>query len=357
MRSLSSVILTGLLLAGCSAGEELIVGDIPPGNPISYSIIYVVHADGDYLYFDRNRNARKADEKVLEEAKAIGESATGGELFIFHQLPESKIFGVFPKKNRRMYHYRNGRLVQRKSYSPSGDRAVLGTESSLYRTFSEAGQDDLPRYFLYFGHQIPETRRKGYYRSRPDAELDIALFAAGISDFLPSALHSFSLTVLSVCNGGNPLTVDLLQDQTEILLTSPQNLHLSHIDSDPLLQLERDSAVSAGQIATAMADTSFQRLSDFLKTPVILSIYRMEEVKPYLKDLQNAYQDYLGRSGKYPVIREYRDCLELPFADRFRLERGVQRWFKPAQFGSEARKSGHSGWGCIELSDSDDEGS
>src|SRR5690625_1196785 len=141
-------LFSGLLLAallGCSTGEQLAVRDsdgLDANIGIDYSIVYLLHGDADYLYHSEGVPLQ-ADEQALKKAQRAGESAERGEVFIFHQRPEQKVLWLFPKKDRVMYHYRNGQLVNRIRYSPQINK-VFGSESKLYKTYSRVPDSGKP---------------------------------------------------------------------------------------------------------------------------------------------------------------------------------------------------------------------
>src|SRR5690625_5088753 len=182
-------LFTGILLAvllGCSTGEKLTVedsGERGDNAGIDYSIIYLLHGDADYLYHSEGIPLQ-ADEEALKKARQAGKSAERGEVFIFHQRPEQKVLWLFPKKDRVMYHYRNGQLVNRVRYSPESNKA-FASESRLYKTYSRARDsgEPLKRILLFYGHEIPSDDQKGYYRSRTDARFGSSAFAEGIASF------------------------------------------------------------------------------------------------------------------------------------------------------------------------------
>src|SRR5699024_8393989 len=150
---------------------------------IEYSVVYLLHGDADYLYHSEGIPLQ-ADEQALKQARQVGESAERGEVLIFHQRPEQKVFWLFPKKDRVMYHYRNGQLVNRIRYSPESDEA-FASESRMYKARSLARESGKPlkRVLLFYGHEIPSQDRNGYYRSRPDVRFGCSAFAEGITSF------------------------------------------------------------------------------------------------------------------------------------------------------------------------------
>ncbi len=315
---------------------------------VSYTVIYLIHADANYLYHNRQGEPLQADLKVLNEAKQIGRKAEDGEVFIFHLKPETNIFYVFPKKDRRFLYYRNGELVYEKSYSPSSKKQPFVTEAKLYKYFHQTAETDsaYKKVLLYFGHEIPVQKGTHYFRSRPDAALSTALFAEGIGRFLQPENKPFDLTVLSTCDNGTPLMAQMLAPFTDFLLASPQNLHLSHIDTKALLRMENPGEIETKKLASAIASETYNRLSSFLQTVITLSLYDLNEIKVYLPIMATFYKGYLNGHEDLRPMAENIDCGQLSFFTRKQPEKGVKVWYKPPQFGQKAGDENFSGWGC-----------
>lgn len=348
MRSIAILVYLSVLFSGCTTAG-MVSESVEPtaGKDVQYSAVYVIHADGDYLYYDNERKPRQADRKVLEEAKITGERAARGEVFIFHQLPERKILWLFPKKDRRLLHYRNGELVRTQRYSPKTDEIVLSAEAELYRRYSgETSPDSLHRFFFYFGHKIPEEGGRVYHQTLADKGMNIRKFGESVGHFLPSEDYKFDLTALSTCDNGSPSTVHFLQDHTRFLLASPQNLHLSHLDTGALELLEKEEDIPPEKLAKAMAEDTYNRLSD-LQTAVTLTLYDMRQVGEYISELATAYRSYLDERD-FNRYQENTDCSDLSFFNRFDAGTGIVKWYKPPAFGRKAHKKTHSGWGCVE---------
>ncbi|MEX1062094.1 MAG: hypothetical protein WEC12_00710, partial [Balneolaceae bacterium] len=133
-----------------------------PADSVGYTIIYMIHGDSDYLYHDGDGNPVRADERIAAEARRVAERAVGGEVFIFHQLPERRIFGLIPDDSRKMIYYRGGEKVSVLDYSSARDNRLFHAEYSLFSRY-RAGRsgddmkgddtegDDIKTIFLYFG--------------------------------------------------------------------------------------------------------------------------------------------------------------------------------------------------------------
>lgn len=352
MRSISYHLIFILVVIlgfwGCHTSDTL-TGQSPDpdlsrvdSSQTDYTAIYVIHGDGNYLYHNEEGNALQADEEKVKEAKSVARQAENGEIFIFYQRPEKEILWIFPKKDRLLLHYRNGQLLHSKRYSPSGK--ALAAESELYKKYSIRNASQ--KYFLYFGHEIPHLQERSYHRSRPDAEFTMEHFTEGMSTFLDEE-SKFDLTVLSTCDNGTPTTAAQLQSISHFLLASPQNLHLSHIDTEPLLALEYSPQPEASALADSLAQKTFDRLNSFIETAITLSIYNLEELDNSLNELSEKYLQYYSENSQISYEQENTDCATLPFWDDLgNADEGITAFYKPPNFGPGVNYENHSGWGC-----------
>jgi len=345
---LSVILIIALIFSGCSHTSEL-SGEYLPENEtdVSYSVFYYIHADSDYLYHDPDGQPIWENSKVLATALEVAEQADSGEVFIYHQRPGKKMLGLFPRRNSRLFHYRNGQLHSRVRYRhPDKKEAFLATEAQLvnqYRTKNRT--DNHQNYFLYFGHEIPSVNGTGYHRSMPDIDVNTAAFANGIQNFLLSDEDRFGLVLLSTCNNGTPAMAELLIPFTKVMLASPQNLHLSHFDSGKMDLLEREPGISPLQLGYSMAEQTYQRLDANVHTTITLALYDLKHVQGYIHALTS-----LTAANRAPdrsvQFQDNVDCAELSNLDPERYHKGVKTWYKPARFGRQSGQLTHSGWGC-----------
>lgn len=337
-----------LIFSGCSHMSELSV-NTPAGNgdAVDYSVTYYIHADSDYLYHTPDGDPIRGNSKVLTTALEVGKSALSGEVFIFHQQPERKLLGLFPRRSSRFYHYKNGQLVNKVKYLHRNKKeAFLTTEAELMTRFRTDDKTATHQnYFLYFGHEIPSENGKGYHQTLPDIDVNTATYAKGIQNLLLSDQDRFSLVVLSTCNNGTPVMADHLAPFTDLMLASPQNLHLSHIDSDAITKLETEPGTSSTQLARFMAEQTFERLEETILTTITLALYDFNEVRAYISSLTS-----LTASDEIPdpsvQFQDNVDCAMLSLPDSALIRDGVENWYKPARFGRQSGQNTHSGWGC-----------
>ncbi|WP_340105845.1 hypothetical protein [Rhodohalobacter sp. 8-1] len=345
---LSLILFAGLIISGCSHTSELSMKTLPENqSAISYSVTYYIHADSDYLYHTPDGKPVRENSKILTTAFDVAEAAHSGEVFIYHQRPERKFLGLFPRKSSRFYHYKNGQLINRVNYRhPDKKEAFLATEAQLMKQYRAHNRTETHQnYFLYSGHELPSENGFGYHQTLPDINVNTAAFAKGIQNFLLSDDDRFSLVVLSTCNNGTPAMADHLAPFTDLMLASPQNLHLSHINSDAIAKLETEPGTSPTQIAHSMAEQTFERLEETVLTTITLALYDFKDVRAYINSLAS-----LTASDEIPdpsiQFQDNVDCAMLSLPDSARFREGVETWFKPARFGRQSGRNTHSGWGC-----------
>lgn len=252
-----------------------------------YTITFYIHGDADYLYHSPDGKAVKGNSDVVTTAMDIGEKAQSGEVYIFNQRPKKKYFGLFPKNTSQFYHYKNGQLVHHLRYRHlENDEAFLTTENRLFHQNSTPQRSNVqPHYILYFGHELPVHDGNGYHQSLPGINVSIASFVKGIQNLLPSDKEKYDLLVLSTCKNGSSEIASMLLPVADVLLASPQNLHLSHIDFKALNLLEDRSLPSPIEMGISMGDQTFSRLSSTVLTPITLVLYDLEAMRNYIQPI------------------------------------------------------------------------
>src|SRR5699024_9768606 len=317
-----------LIFSGCRSSKTIATDNAfstEESSDLNYRLIYIIHGDANYLYHDTAGRSLQSDEQQHLKDVEVAEKAKHGEVFIYHQRPETKILWLFPRKDRRMLHYRKGKRIHHKKYSPvSETKAFLG-ESRLYHKYRS--RDSLPTFFLYFGHEIPKDSTASYFQSRPDAQLTTDSFVEGERSFLENSSY-FELSVLSTCDNGTPEMAAKQQPLTKYLLASPQNLHLSQIDSRKLLLLEEDPDISTKELTEAIARDSFDRLSSFLQTAVTLSIYDMSGIGSYIDSLSADYNRAMEEASRGAIEQDNIDCAVSQLWDAGQQSEGIITLFK-----------------------------
>ena len=341
-------IVVGLFFTGCSHTSELTRENISKnGTDVNYSVVYYIHADSDYLYHGPDGQPVRENSKVLATAIEVAEQARSGEVFIFYQRREGKLLGIFPRRNSRFYHFRNGQLSNKVKYRhPDEKEAFLTTEAQLMNQYrADNLGENHQNYFLYFGHEIPLDTGIGYHQSLPGIKVHTESFAKGIQSFLLTDQDRYQLAVLSTCNNGTPAMAKLLIPFTDIMLASPQNLHLSHFDSGSMTLLEKEPGISPHQLGRSIAENTYTRLEETVHTTLTLALYDFEGVRDYIQSLTSitAQNNVPDRSVQF---QDNIDCAEIGLLDSKSDRNGVETWYKPTRFGRQSGQSTHSGWGC-----------
>ncbi len=326
-------------------GRQVELGELA----VWYSIVFVIHGDGDYLYHDTSGNEYGADEEAVAGAKRVALLNPQAEVFIFHQRPRRN-FLFLPLHDGEFYYYRNGRLVSNKLYWRDSEQSRFGTEVGLYARFHADNQRAMTTLFLYSGHEIQEFAGTGYDHSYPDRTFNVSDLAAGLKGFAGDSAR-FDLMVLSTCFGGTPYTVGTLGSFARYIIASPDNLHLSYFDLGSLERL--DQGLRNGDMpafAARFAHQAFDRLTGDIQTAVSVVVYDVDRAQEFLRSARGPYDLTLTALKAEPqasmTMFEHCDCFDLPAYVLPTMDDGVDVFYRPARFGRSKDKQNHSGWGC-----------
>jgi len=317
---------------------------------VQYSILFIIHGDGDYLYHDTDGNEYIADAEVLASAKRVAEKNPLAEVFIFHQKPRSHFLIFFPLQDGEFYYYRNGQLLANEKYWRDQELSNLDTEVEFYKSFRVESQPGRVNMFLYFGHEIPEFGGTGYDASYPDRTFTVNDLANGMKDFTSDSTK-FDLMVLSTCYGGTPYTIGMLGSYARTIIASPDNLHLSYFNLNLLERL--DLSLQNGDVpafAKEFAYQSFDRLTTDIQTAVSVAVYDVDSVQEYLQSVYTTYENTLNtlneKTQAFLSTIEHCDCADIPTYVLPTMNSGVNLLYRPALFGRSKNKLNHSGWEC-----------
>lgn len=178
----------------------------------------------------------------------------------------------------------------------------------------------------------------------PGIAVDTESFGNGLQRFLADDA-GFDLVTLSTCSNGTPQMAGQLAPFTNVLLASPQNLHLSYISIEPLKLLEAHPGIPPAELATEIAEHAYEKLVTTIQTVVSLAVYNLEETGGYLAEL-NAKTQAHEKEQKPNLNRENGDCSLLPFFDEETYTDGIRVFYRPPRFGATASNKHNSGWGC-----------
>ena len=319
-------------------------------RPAPFSIVCIIHGDGDYLYHDTSGIEYTADEEALAGAQRVARHNPQAEVFIFHRRPKSHFLFLFPRHDGEFYYYRNGRLIANELYWRDQEQSPFDPEVELYRRFREDIQRKKVSIFLYCGHEIPEFGGAGYDASYPDRPFTIHDLAGTLKAFTQDSAR-FDLMLLSTCFGGTPHTIGALGLFARYIIASPDNLHLSYFDLQPLERL--DLSLEDGDVhafAERFARRSFDRLTRDIQTAVSVGVYDVDRVQEFLRAVQGTYDQTLstleGEGETFMTTMERCDCADLPAYVLPTMSEGVDVFYRPARFGRSKHKQTQSGWEC-----------
>ena len=348
---------TNLACKGCVALAFLLAscGTIPPaqdsgepsGSPSRYSLVFIVHGDGNYLYHDALGNARRADEDVVSKARSVAEQNPNADVFIFHEIERRHLLFLIPRRDGRAYHYRNGQLREEKAYWRDQGESRFDPEVRLYREFAGLQPRPAVRLFFYFGHELPEVDGTGYDASYPTRRVTIQDLAEGVGDF-SSDSTKIDILALATCFGGTPYTIGALAPHARYIIASPDNLHLSYFDLEPLASLDIGSdAAAIADFAERFARNAFDQLADEVQTVVSVAVYDANGVGPFVDSVAGVYEGTLAAAnGMSLAAVEHCDCADAAMYSRPGMSDGVTVLYRGARFGRAKHKHQHSGWGC-----------
>ncbi len=256
----------------------------------------------------------------------------------------------FPIRDGTFYYYRHGRLLAEESYWRDQGQLRFDPEMEIYNRFRAEEPPEMVRFFLYFGHEIPEFGGAGYDASYKDRTFTVDDLADALKCITRDSTK-VDLVVLSTCFGGTPGTIAALAPYARYVIASPDNLHLSYFDLRPFERLDiglREGDVS--MFANTFAHHAFDRLTEDIQTAVTVVVYDVDRVRGFLDSVDSTYDHALTTlKGKTPATIEHCDCGEDPAYALPGVNEGIAVLYRPPRFGPLKHKESHSGWECWRL--------
>jgi hypothetical protein len=340
-------------LAACSSTMPPAGDGGGPANPSRYSLVFIIHGDGDYLYHDALGHARSADEEVVSKAQVIAEQNPNAEIFIFHQIKRRHVLFLIPRRDGRAYCYRNGRLLAETSYWRDQGEARFDPEVRIYRQWAEGEPRPPRRLLFYFGHELPEFNRVGYDASYPTRNVTVRDLAEAVAHIAGEA-GKIDLLVLATCFGGTPHTIGALAPHARYIVASPDNLHRSYFDLGPLANL--DPAAEAGAVADLadrFARHAFEQLTREVQTAVSVVVYDVNDADAYLNRVTETYDRTLTvANGVSPTaLIEHCDCADDSAYALPGMSKGLTVRYRAPRFGRMKNEEHHSGWECLRIAE------
>ncbi|MGE5364683.1 MAG: hypothetical protein ACM3SM_11190 [Bacteroidota bacterium] len=333
---------------GCSSSINLSALNTVDRQPVKNSIIYLIHGDGSYLYYDTNNRAVTADERILKQAQSVAEYLYSSEVFIFHIKIQRRFLGLIQRNDRDFYYYRHGKLIKQISYRAGSSDSIFQTETAVYGRLSAASapNDTAKLLFFFYGHHIPEQTISNYYSSHTGISFGIEIFRQALTGFLPHGRSEFDLIVLSTCSNGTPGTISALSELSRYIIASPENLHLSYIDSSFLTVLEESEPTDIKRFAENFTASAFDILKRNTNTAITLSLYDTEATASFLRRSAGSYSRVVSSANENLMRADYSDCNYSSRMDMDSSGTGVTVYFRPSLFGKTKNRTSHSGWGC-----------
>jgi len=322
--------------------DEALTGASPP----RYSLVFIIHGDGDYLYHDTLGEARRADKDILAQTQAVAERLPNAEVVIFHEIKRKHVLFLVPRRDGNAYYYRHGRLVAKRSYWRDQGESRYDAEVGLYGQFAATQPRPPVRVFFYFGHELPEFDGAGYDASYSERSVTINDLAEGVGDIAGES-GKFDLLVLATCFGGTPHTIGALAPYARCIIASPDNLHLSYFDLEPLVHPGVGS--DAGEVA-AFADqfarNAFDRLAAEVQTAVSVVVYDVDDTNAFRTSVAGAYGQALAEANGLPASADHCDCADDSTYVRPGMSKGLTVLYRAPRFGRTKNDPRHSGWEC-----------
>lgn len=347
-------VIIALFLFSCSSGtitrQGIASGEEHVALPLRFSMIFIIHGDGNYLYHDSNGIAHRADEEALAAATKVAKRNPQAEVFIFHERRREHTLFFFPRRDGSFYHYRHGRLLVKESYWRDHGSSRFDSVVERYMRYRKAEQSEMVKIFLYFGHEIPEIDGAGYDASYSHRTFTIDDLTDGLNGITPDSAR-LDLIVLSTCFNGTPHTIARLAPYVRTVVASPDNLHLSYLDVEPFERL--DAGLQDGNVmafATNFARHAFNRLTEDIQTAVTVAVYDVDSVQTYLQAVGKSYNHTLAAiKTQQPESLEHCDCADEAIYVTPEIGEGVTIFYRAPGFGRTKHKRNHSGWGCWRL--------
>jgi hypothetical protein len=308
--------------------------------------VFFIHGDGDYRYHDTRGNAHQADDDVLSQAQRVAQLNPQAEVFIFHEIARRHVLFLIPRKDGRAWHYVGGRLVGEKSYWRDQGESSFDPEVRLYEEFGGPRSRPSVRMFLYFGHELPEFNGAGYSASYSKRRVTIHDVAEALRSIAGDS--KIDLVILGTCYGGTPHTIGALAPYARTIIASPDNLHLSYFDLEPLMSLHvGEGGGEVAAFADGFAHHAFEKLSSEVQTAVSVVVYDAAGVGEYVASVADAYDRSLAVANvASPAAVGHCDCAEDSSFVAPEMSQGLTVLYRAARFGRAKLKPDHSGWEC-----------
>ena len=307
-----------------------------------YSLVFIIHGDGDYLWHDEYGQAHHADKDALAQASRVALNNPRAEAFIFYQKPRNRKMVFFAQPDGAFYYYRNGQLCRQQSYNRRRGPSRFSPEAALYQQIHLPAGNQV-RLFIYLGHEIPLYNGLGYDASMKNRSCTLQDIGAGLKQLTQDSTR-MDIAILSTCYSGTPPAVAAVAPYSRYIIASPENLHLSYFNLSSMEHLEQRWRVdAAAAFADSFAQKAFERLTVTVQTAVSVAVYDADRVAKYTIAVDSLYRKAFLQKP-LPMVRC--DCAEEPDFFMPNMGDGVKVYYRAARFGRNKLKNTHSGWEC-----------
>jgi hypothetical protein len=135
--------------------------------------------------------------------------------------------------------------------------------------------------------------------------------------------------------------ISLLSPFAKYIIASPEDLHLSQLNSAYLQKMDPDN-YQPDVFAGNFADHAFNELKKNTLTIITISVYNTQKTAAYVNSIINSENYKKNILSNSP---ENCDCSSIKPFSSDNMENGVTVFYSPPAFGDK-RISSHSGWGC-----------
>lgn len=157
----------------------------------------------------------------------------------------------------------------------------------VYLRIFKIKNEKLSGEFVMLGHGKKKIKKFRNYSKLSDVYLehlegktDLIILGHTLSDarlkqFLPNSSFQFETIMTSACKMATIKKLNMLGKHTDLVLASPENVHLSHFEHLDIIQTMTGSALEKAQ---TMSTISFDRMLSFTKSNLVLNTYDVSEV-------------------------------------------------------------------------------
>lgn len=328
-------------------------------NPqASNSIIFIIHEDASYDYFDGNLRKNAAHETV-KKAKKVAESLTNGEVFIFRQKPLEKNCFCFSKKSHTAYFYSKGQLVS-KSKSYRDEHPVdFELEFDFFKLHSPAIEGNSKNHthvLYYFGAKIPEIEIPGYSFSMGKEIFYTNEYFDGLKRFTDALGKKFDALIQASSYGGTPGMVARSLELGDYYVSSPSPLSHVSYDIEKLSLLNHKAKEQLPILLKNFIDSSFSVLKTKSVEEVSISFYDGPKVQSCIGPIYERYLELLSEfNSRTYALGTFVDCMDhayfsdAEYQELFAseaMQQGIYTLFRAAYKGWGVQKKKNSGWVC-----------